>query len=72
MQARRASGEFDARRKQQSMAWMWDNIHATLQADFNRDPAVRQALPEVIQSVNDARVAPSSAARILLQPFTRS
>lgn len=72
VQLRRASGEFDARRKQQGMAWMWDIIHTTLQAEFHRHPAVREALPEVLRSVNDARIAPSSAARQLLQLFTRS
>jgi LAO/AO transport system kinase len=72
VQLRRASGEFDARRKQQGMAWMWDIIHSTLQNDFRNHPAVRKALPEVMHSVNDARIAPSSAARQLLQLFTRS
>jgi LAO/AO transport system kinase len=72
VQARRASGEFDARRKQQGMAWMWDIIHSTLQNDFRHHPAVRKALPEVMHSVNDALIAPSSAARQLLQLFTRS
>ena len=69
---RRASGEFEARRKQQGMAWMWSIIHSTLQAEFHRHPAVRAALPEVMRSVNDARLAPSSAARNLLKLFTRS
>jgi LAO/AO transport system kinase len=71
-QARRASGEFDARRKQQGMAWMWSIIHATLQGEFHRHPAVRAALPEMMRNVNDARLAPSSAARDLLKLFTRS
>jgi len=72
VQLRRASGEFDARRQKQGMAWMWDIIQSTLQADFKRHPAVREALPDIVRSVNDARVAPSSAARTLLQLFTRS
>jgi LAO/AO transport system kinase len=72
VQLRRASGEFEARRQHQGMAWMWDIIHSTLQSDFRNHPAVRQALPELMRSVNDSRVAPSSAARSLLQLFTRS
>ncbi len=71
-QARRASGEFEARRQQQGLAWMWDIIHSTLQTEFAQHPAVRAALPEVLRCVNDARIAPSSAARQLLQLFTRS
>ena len=72
VQLRRASGEFDTRRQQQGMAWMWDIIQSTLQTDFRRHPAVREALPDIVRSVNDARIAPSSAARTLLKLFTRS
>jgi LAO/AO transport system kinase len=72
VQARRASGEFDARRKQQGMAWMWDIVHAALQNDFKRHPVVRDALPEAVRSVNELRSAPSAAARELLRLYTRS
>jgi len=72
VQLRRASGEFDTRRQQQGMAWMWDIIQSTLQTDFRRHPAVKEALPDIVRSVNDARIAPSSAARTLLKLFTRS
>ena len=68
-QQRRASGEFDARRKQQALAWMWDLIHARLHADFRHHPAVREALPEMLREVGSARIAPSSAARALLARF---
>ncbi|CAN5918633.1 methylmalonyl Co-A mutase-associated GTPase MeaB [soil metagenome] len=66
---RRASGEFEARRKQQSLAWMWDIVQARLQADFRRHAAVRAALPHTLRDVTEARVAPSSAARALLALF---
>jgi LAO/AO transport system kinase len=69
---RRGNGEFDARRQQQGMAWMWDIVQATLQSDFRRHPAVRDALPEAVRDVREKRVAPSSAARELLRLFTRS
>jgi LAO/AO transport system kinase len=69
---RRASGEFAHRRQHQGQAWMWDLIHAALLSDFRRHPDVRQALPEVLKSVNESRVAPSAAARQLLQLFTRA
>ncbi len=67
----RASGEFDARRKSQALAWMWDLIHARLQTDFRHHPAVRAALHDTLRDVNEARVAPSSAARALLDLFER-
>ena len=66
---RRASGELAARRQQQAMAWMWDIVHARLQADFHQHAAVRQALPQVLSDVTQARIAPSSAARKLLATF---
>jgi LAO/AO transport system kinase len=66
---RRASGEFDARRKQQALAWMWDIVHARLQADFKHHAAVRAALPSMLLDVTEARVAASSAARQLLHIF---
>lgn len=66
---RRASGEFETRRKQQSLAWMWDIVHARLHADFRRHAAVRAALPHTLRDVTEARLAPSSAARSLLALF---
>ena len=69
---RRASGEFDARRKTQSLAWMWDIVHARLHADFRHHTAVRNALPATVRDVTEARVAPSSAARHLLNLFEQA
>ncbi len=69
---RRASGEFDARRKAQALAWMWDIVHARLQADFRQAAAVRSALPGTLKDVAEARVAPSAAARTLLDLFETS
>jgi LAO/AO transport system kinase len=68
---RQASGEFAARRRGQAQAWMWDLVHARLQADFARHPAVRHALPQTLQDVTDERVAPSAAARNLLDLFEK-
>ena len=68
----RASGEFDARRKRQALAWMWDIVQARLQADFRNHPAVRQALAQTLSDVSAARIAPSAAARGLLNLFEHS
>ena len=64
-----ASGEADARRQRQSLAWMWELIQARLQSDFRHHPAVRKALPAALQDVAEARMAPSTAARTLLALF---
>ncbi len=68
---RRASGEFDERRRQQALAWMWDIVHAGLRHAFDQHPAVRTALPQTLRDVNEARIAPSAAARSLLNLFQR-
>ncbi len=69
---RRASGEFDARRKSQALSWMWDIIQARLQADFKQHAQVRHALPQTLADVREARLAPSAAARSLLKLFESS
>ncbi len=69
--ARRASGEFDARRRQQAEAWLWDIIRGRLLQDFRAHPAVRAVLPTVERDVAAARIAPSAAARSLLELFEK-
>ncbi|CAG1017510.1 putative GTPase [Burkholderiaceae bacterium] len=69
---RHASGDFEARRKKQALSWMWDIIHARLQTEFRQHPAVRAALQHTLRDVAEARVAPSSAARTLLDLFERN
>ena len=66
---RRASGEYEARRHQQALTWMWDIVHARLQSDFQHHPAVKHALPRTLREVGEARLAPSAAARALLALF---
>ncbi len=68
---RRASGAFDARRRQQALAWMWDHIHAELKHRFDRHPAVRAALAHTTAEVGTGRLAPSTASRQLLAHFTK-
>jgi LAO/AO transport system kinase len=69
VQRRRDAGTFDGRRREQALAWMWDIVHARLAADFKHHPAVRAALPKAVDDVSHARVAPSAAARSLLDLF---
>jgi len=71
-QLRQSSGEFDARRRQQALAWMWDIVHARLRTDFHQHPAVRHELAHTLSDVSGARIAPSSAARNLLNLFERN
>jgi len=66
---REQSGEFSERRRHQALTWMWDQVHAQLVADFRESAAVRTALPKALEDVSQGRVAPSSAARRLLDLF---
>ena len=63
----RANGKFDSRRKQQSGAWMWDRIDAGLKNAFRSNAAVQGLLPSLTAQVNQGTVAPSVAARRLLE-----
>ena len=63
----RANGKFDARRKQQSGAWMWDRIDAGLKNAFRNNTAVQELLPILSAQVNQGTMAASVAARRLLE-----
>jgi LAO/AO transport system kinase len=70
-QRRRKSGAFDARRRAQRQAWLWDSIQSRLLADFKQHPAVRAALESALAAVDAAQVAPTAAARSLLALFEK-
>ena len=60
-------GHIAARRRQQALAWMWERIEAGLRHEFRQHPAVKAALPGTIDAVTQGRLAPSTAARKLLE-----
>lgn len=62
-----ANGKFEARRKQQAGAWMWDRIDAGLKNAFRSNEAVQALLPSLAAQVNQGTMAPSVAARRLLE-----
>jgi len=61
-----ASGRLATRRKAQDQAWMWERIEAGLRERFKSHPAVREALPRTSDAVRAGSLAPSVAARRLL------
>ncbi len=69
--ARHADGRFTLRRREQSLNWMWDLVHANLTARFHEHPAVRAALPQTLAAVRESRLAPIAAAQSLLDLFGR-
>ncbi len=62
-----ANGLLQARRKEQSGAWMWDRIDAGLKNAFRNHPAVQKLLPSLSADVNHGTMAASVAARRLLE-----
>lgn len=68
--SREGSGEFVDRRRKQALTWMWDQVNARLAADFRACAAVKEILPQVTQDVAESKIAPSSAARRLLNIFS--
>jgi len=65
-----ASGGLLAKRRQQSLAWLWERIHAGLRQQFSSSPAVRALLAQTTEQVLQGRLAPSTAARDLLTIFS--
>ena len=61
-----ASGRLSVRRHTQDQSWMWERIEAGLRQRFREHPAVREALPQALEDVRSGRLAPSVAARRLL------
>ena len=64
-----ANGRLAARRHRQDQAWMDSLISAGLSHRFKVHPAVRAALPALTDAVRSGAVAPSVAARRLLDLF---
>lgn len=61
-----ASGEFEAKRRRQALAWMWDLIDAGLRSRFRAHPQVRAELPALSRDVEEGVTTPSAAAMRLL------
>ncbi len=62
-----ASGNFEAKRRAQAVAWMWALIESGLKARFNAHPAVRAALGALSEAVERGDTTPGAAAGELLR-----
>jgi LAO/AO transport system kinase len=68
-QALLASGELEARRRRQSLAWMWSLVDEGLRAAFRAHPAVAAAVGALEREVESQKATPAAAARRLLSAF---
>ena len=60
------SGEFEQKRRHQSLAWMWQLIEAGLHERFRESPGVQESLSRLSQSVEAGLTTPAAAANALL------
>jgi len=68
---RKASGHFEERRSQQSLAWMHELIATGLENLFRSDPAVAARIPALEESVRTGKVSSFAAAQQLLSLFRK-
>jgi LAO/AO transport system kinase len=66
-----ACGEFESKRKHQSIDWMWSLIDAGLRHRFREHPAVKMTLPAMTQAIAEGKVTPTAAAQRLLNLMNR-
>ncbi len=68
-EALRAAGEADARRREQTRAWLWSLVDAGLRRAFRAHPEVARRMAEIEDDVVALRTTPARAARVLLDAF---
>ncbi|MDT3672673.1 MAG: methylmalonyl Co-A mutase-associated GTPase MeaB [Aromatoleum sp.] len=60
------TGEFDAKRRHQALAWMWEMIDSGLRSRFRDNPRVRAELAPLQAAVEQGVTTPAAAAARLL------
>lgn len=60
------NGKLAARRESQALAWMWEQIHDGLRAQFHLNEKIKAQIGATVQSVASGSLAASTAARQLL------
>ncbi len=68
-EALEASGERQARRREQARAWMWSLLEEGLEEAFRRHPAVAARIDRAERDVESSKTTPAAAARRLLDAF---
>lgn len=68
-EARVANGSWAAKRREQSLAWMWERIQAGLRQAFVAHPGMAERLQAATADVREGRTPASTAARQLLAAF---
>jgi LAO/AO transport system kinase len=56
-----ATGEFDARRREQQVKWMWTMLDTRIATRLRSDPALRKQLPRIEAEVASGKLSPALA-----------
>tara|TARA_B100000676_G_scaffold306455_1_gene362722 strand:- start:816 stop:1799 length:984 start_codon:yes stop_codon:yes gene_type:complete len=64
-----SNGEWEKRRKDQKLKWMWSIVEARLFADLHDNPAIAEQIPELEKTVLEGKISATSAAERLLEVF---
>ena len=67
-----ASGERQARRREQARAWMWSLVEEGLREAFRSHPEVERCIAGIEGEVEALETTPAAAARALLEVFRKS
>jgi LAO/AO transport system kinase len=57
-----ATGELQARRREQDAKWMWALVHERMHERLTRDPAVRDRVPAIERAVAEGKLSPTAGA----------
>ena len=60
------TGEFDQRRKKQSLEWMWALVEEGLKQRFKNNTIIKDQIPRVSLQVENGKISPSAGAEHLL------
>jgi LAO/AO transport system kinase len=66
-----ASGEREARRRDQARSWMWSLVDQGLRDAFRSHPEVARRAAALERDVEASRATPAAAARVLLEAFRK-
>ena len=66
----KSTGEFEEKRKKQSIEWMWSLVEEGLKEQFYKNSVVKAMLPKITKEVERGKIAPTAAAFELLSSFS--
>jgi LAO/AO transport system kinase len=65
------TGQFETKRRQQQVGWMWAMVQDRLLSSVRAADAVRSLVPELTKAIEAGTATPTSAAQALLDAFGR-